>query len=108
MAEGHYRGALEAGLKPATEGEAAEADEDASTGRPAAGPEHLAKFLTLAVGQFEQRFTIMPEEKLEALYRVVKGLQPPRAKGRKPVSKWTGDVRLAAFMFSSRGRWLGR
>ena len=60
--EGYYRGALDIEPELVKEGEAAEADEDASTERPAAEPEHLAKFLPTAIEQFEQRFTITPEE----------------------------------------------
>ena len=74
--EGYYRGAFEHGPEETKEGEEAEADEDANTERPAAEPEHLAKFLSVAIEQFEQRFTITPEEKLEALHQVVKELQP--------------------------------
>jgi hypothetical protein len=53
----------------------AEADEDSDIERPAAEPEQLATFLTLAIGQFEERFTITPEEKLEALHQFVKKLE---------------------------------
>jgi hypothetical protein len=85
--EGYYRGALAAAAEEAKEGEEAEADEDASTERPAAEPEQLAKFLTLAIGQFEERFTITPEEKLEALHQVVKELEPKKPRGRRSTSR---------------------
>ena len=38
------------GAESLKEGEEAEADEDANPERPAAGPEQLAKLLTLAIG----------------------------------------------------------
>jgi hypothetical protein len=74
--EGYYRGALAAGVEETKEGEEAEAEEDANTERPAAEPEQLAKYLTAAIGQFEEQFTITAEEKLQALHLVVKELQP--------------------------------
>ena len=82
--EGYYRGAFDVGPELAEDGEEAEADEDASTERPAAEPEHLAKFLAAAIEQFEQRFTITPEQKLEALHQVVKELAPNPSGGRRP------------------------
>ena len=82
--EGYYRGAFDDGPELTKEGEEAEADEDASTERPAAEPEHLAKFLTAAIEQFEERFTITPEEKLEALHQVVKEIAPNTLGGRRP------------------------
>jgi hypothetical protein len=82
--EGYYRGALTVGSETTTEGEEAEADEDANTERTAAEPEQLAKFLTLAIEQFEQRFAITTNKKLEALHQVVKGLAPNPSGGRRP------------------------
>ena len=70
--EGYYRGAFKNGPELVKEGE--EADEDASTERPAGGPERLAKFLAAAIEQFEQRFTITPEEKLQAVRLLGKDL----------------------------------
>lgn len=64
------------------EGEETEADEDASTERPAAEPEHLAKFLTLAIEQFEEQFAITAGQKVEALHQVVSELEPDQ-KSRK-------------------------
>jgi hypothetical protein len=80
--EGYYRGALDSGPEATKEGGEAEADENASTERPAAEPEQLAKFITAAIGQFEERFTLTPEEKLEALYLVVEELEPKRQGNR--------------------------
>jgi hypothetical protein len=82
--EGYYRGAFETGPEAGKDGEEAEADEDAGTERPEAVPEHLAKFLSDAIGQFEQRFSITPEEKLEALHQVVKGLESRTSRAGQP------------------------
>jgi len=36
--------------------------------------------VTLVIGQFVERFTITPEEKLQALHQVVKELEPMESK----------------------------
>jgi hypothetical protein len=77
--EGYYRGAFEVGPEQEKDGDAAEADEDASPARVAAKPEDLAKFLATAIEHFEQRFDITPEDKLQALHQVVKGLEPRKS-----------------------------
>ena len=76
--EGYYRGAFDVGGEAKEQGEETEhegAPEEEGE-RPAAKAEDLARFLATAIEQFEQRFAITPEEKLEAVRRLVKGMKP--------------------------------
>lgn len=81
--EGYYRGALAIHPEGGNEAEEQGSEEEAQDERTDATPEALAKFLTLAIGQFEKQFSITAEEKLEALHQVVKGLEPPEPRSRK-------------------------
>ena len=83
--EGYYRGAYDAGAEPEKDGEGTEGEEETETQKQTAKPEDLAKFLAAAIEHFEQKFSITPEEKLEALHQVVKECEPrDRRRSRSP------------------------
>ncbi len=76
--EGCYPGAL--AVHPEAE---KGTEEEAEAERRAATPEALAKSLAFAIEKFEKQFSISPEEKLEPLRLVVKGLQPSKTTGNR-------------------------
>ena len=80
--EGYYRGALELARELVQEGEDTEPIDDVSTQRPVAEPEHLATFLSAAIKQFEERFSITPGKRLHALHQVVKDFEPKKSRHR--------------------------
>jgi hypothetical protein len=73
--EGYYRGAFDIRGEVAKEEDEAEANEEGEEEKFAARAEDLAKFLSAAISQFEERFTITPKNKRQALMLVVKELE---------------------------------
>lgn len=78
----YYRGAFDVGTEAAKDGAESQADEQGEAEKVPAKREDLAKFLTAAIGHFEERFSITPREKAEALQLVAEGLQP-KSKARR-------------------------
>jgi hypothetical protein len=81
--KGYYRGVLDVSSVSVKEVDEAEANEAGEAEKLTARAEDLAKFLVAAIGQFEERFTITPREKIEALRLVTAEMQSAKAPHRK-------------------------